>query len=351
MPKKTRAISIAVFAVLIILLLVGIILVPGHEKEPIREAMSDGVLHERSKISLFGLLDVNPGLISAFTVSGIIIVLAVIIRIFVIPRFTEIPGKLQLLLEQAVKLFSGLASSNSPHRNGFLGAYIFTAGVYVFISTLFELFGLQAVTTSDASVSLPAPLADINGAIAMGFMSYGMILVSGIIYGRAKGAVNALKDFSLPVSMSFRLFGAVRRVVILSDCAHHYVYNPSSLTSRITAEKAASSVVCIEKLRSSIAGMPHEEMFLKAVDYRYLFMLSAIAISGFFHPCNRIKYREKKKQFRAFVAQDAVKATLRSPSRKGLSFARRTVIFCMRHRWCFVLRILASIRYRGKKAA
>ena len=223
MPKKTRAISIAVFAVLIILLLVGIILVPGHEKEPIREAMSDGVLHERSKISLFGLLDVNPGLISAFTVSGIIIALAVIIRIFVIPRFTEIPGKLQLLLEQAVKLFSGLASSNSPHRNGFLGAYIFTAGVYVFISTLFELFGLQAVTTSGTSVSLPAPLADINGAIAMGFMSYGMILVSGIIYGRAKGAVNALKDFSLPVSMSFRLFGALLSGALVTDLVYHYL--------------------------------------------------------------------------------------------------------------------------------
>ncbi len=160
-----------------------------------------------------------------------------------------------------------------------------------------------------------------------------------------------LKNYAEDFEWSFRLFGAVRRVVVLNDCAHHYVCNPSSLTSRITAENAASSVVCIEKLRSSIAGMPHEEMFLKAVDYRYLFMLSAIAISGFFHPCNQIKYREKKRQFRAFVAQDAVKATLRSPSRKGLSFARRTVIFCMRRRWCFVLRILASIRYRGKKAA
>ena len=223
MPKKTRAISIAVFAVLIILLLVGIILVPGHEKEPIREAMSDGVLHERSKISLFGLLDVNPGLISAFTVSGIIIVLAVIIRIFVIPRFTEIPGKLQLLLEQAVKLFSGLASSNSPHRNGFLGAYVFTAGVYVATSTVFELLGVQVIAENGSSATLPAPLADINGAIAMGFMSYGVILISGIIYGRAHGAINALKDFSLPISMSFRLFGALLSGALVTDLVYHYL--------------------------------------------------------------------------------------------------------------------------------
>lgn len=214
--------SLIVFAVLIVFLLVGIILVHGREKEPIKEAMRDGVLHENSKIALFGL-EVNPGLISAFTVSGIIIVLCIIIRIFVIPRFTEVPGKLQLLLEQAVKLFSGLASSKSPHRNGILGAYVFTAGVYIFTSTIFELAGLQAVTTTGMSVSLPAPLADINGAIAMGFMSYGFILVSGIIYGRAKGAINALKDFSLPISMSFRLFGALLSGALVTDLVYHYL--------------------------------------------------------------------------------------------------------------------------------
>ncbi len=222
MPKKKKIVSAVILAALVILLLVGSILVPGREKEPIKEAMRDGVLHESAKVAFFGL-EVNPGLISAFTVSGIIIVLCIIIRIFVIPRFTEIPGKLQLLLEQAVKLFSGLASSNSPHRNGLLGAYIFAAGVYIFISTIFELLGIQAVTVSGASVSLPAPLADINGAIAMGFMSYGFILVSGIIHGKAHGAINALKDFSLPISMSFRLFGALLSGALVTDLVYHYL--------------------------------------------------------------------------------------------------------------------------------
>ena len=51
-------------------------------------------------MSLFGLKDVNPGLISAFTVTGILTVLALGLRIFVIPRFRYRPGRLQLLLEQ-----------------------------------------------------------------------------------------------------------------------------------------------------------------------------------------------------------------------------------------------------------
>lgn len=221
LSKKQRNISLIVFGVLALIILIGIILIPGQEKEPIQQAMKDGVLHDRNRVGLFGL-NVNPGLISAFTVTGIITVFAVIVRIFVIPKFTEVPGKFQLVLETAVKYFSGLAKNNSPHRNGFLGAYVFAAGVYVAVSTVFELLGLQAVTTEGASVTLPAPLADINGAIAMGFMSYGVILVSGIIYGKAHGAINALKDFSLPISMSFRLFGALLSGALVTDLVYHY---------------------------------------------------------------------------------------------------------------------------------
>ena len=222
MSKKQRNVSLAVFGVLIVLILVGIILCPGQEKEPIKTAMRDGVLHESVRVSLFGL-SVNPGLISAFTVTGLITVFAAAVRIFAVPRFKEVPGKFQLALETAVKYFSGLAKSNSPHRNGFLGAYVFTAGVYIAVSTVFELLGLQVVAENGASATLPAPLADINGAIAMGFMSYGVILVSGIIYGKAHGAINALKDFSLPISMSFRLFGALLSGALVTDLVYHYL--------------------------------------------------------------------------------------------------------------------------------
>ena len=222
LSKKQLIISAAIFLILAALLLVGIILVPGQEKEPIQEAMRDGVLHESAKIGLFGL-EVNPGLISSFAVTAILTVFALGVRLFAIPRFKKIPGKFQLVLETAVKYFSGLAKQNSPHRNGFLGAYVFTAGVYIAFSTLFELLGLQAVTVSGSSITLPAPLADINGAIAMGVMSYGVILVSGIIYGKARGAVNALKDFSLPISMSFRLFGALLSGALVTDLVYHYL--------------------------------------------------------------------------------------------------------------------------------
>ena len=182
------------------------------------------MLHEQNKINLFGLLDVNPGLISAFSVTAIFFIFCLIVRIFVIPKFKYVPGKFQLMLETAVGFFDGLAKSNSPHRNKFLGAYIFTAGAYIFVGTLFELFGFQAVTTHGSSIALPAPLADINGALMIGCLSYLIILSGGIAENKLKGVGKTLKEFSLPISMSFRIFGALLSGALVTELVYHYIH-------------------------------------------------------------------------------------------------------------------------------
>ncbi len=225
MGKKKRNTGIAIFAILALILIIGTIVVKtSGEHESISVLMRDAVLHETNKISLFGLMDVNPGLISAFTVTAILFVFALAVRIFVIPKFTYVPGKFQLLLETLVGFFDDLAKSNSPHRNGFLGAYVFTAGVYIFVGTIFELFGIQAVTTHGTPMTLPAPLADINGAIMMGCLSYLVIMSGGIAENKLKGVGKTLKEFSLPISMSFRLFGALLSGALVTELVYHYIH-------------------------------------------------------------------------------------------------------------------------------
>lgn len=220
--SKDKIVVLSVSIVLIVALLVGIFLIPQQKSdESINDAMRDEVLHETNKISLFGL-EVNPGLIAAFSVTGVLFVFALVVRLFVIPRFTYVPSKFQTLLETAVGMFDGLARDNSPKRNKFLGAYIFTAGAYIFVGTLFELLGLQAVTTLGRSVSLPAPLSDINGAITLGCVSYLVILGGGIAANGIKGVGKTLKDFSLPISMSFRLFGALLSGALVTELVYYY---------------------------------------------------------------------------------------------------------------------------------
>lgn len=219
-----RAIFVIVWVALILLILGGILLCgpsPG-QTESIREVMRDGVLHDRNKVDLFGLA-VNPGLISAFLVSGVLILAALLVRLIALPRFKTVPGRLQSLLEWPVEFFRKMAKGGSPERYGFLGAYLFGAGVYIFFGTLFELVGAQAVTTEGRPVTLPAPLADINGAIAMGVTSFAVILLAGLFVRGPRGALRVLKDFSLPVSMSFRLFGALLSGLLVTELVYYYV--------------------------------------------------------------------------------------------------------------------------------
>ena len=219
--QKIRFFLIVLAVLVLILVLLNILRGSQGHAESIQTAMKDAVLHEVHKIGFFGM-EVNPGLISAFAVTGIFLVFGLIVRFILVPRFKKIPGKIQMVLELAVGLFDNMAKSNSPHMNRFLGAYIFTAGAYIFVGTLFELLGVQAVTTHGVSLSLPAPLADINGAICMGCLSYLIIMSGGLIANGFKGILKTLKDFSLPISMSFRLFGALLSGALVTELVYYY---------------------------------------------------------------------------------------------------------------------------------
>ena len=218
--KKGLALWLAV-----VLVLLAACIAVGYQgrTEGVQEAMRDAVLHNENQIPFIGGKAVNPGLISAFCTTGILLVVALCLRLLAVPRFKNEPGRLQLVLEEIVGLFDHMAKNNSPHRNGFLGAYIFGVGCFVSMSTLFELLGLQAVTTHGHAITLPAPLSDVNAAIALGVLSYLVIVSGGIAGNGVKGIGKALKEFSLPISMSFRLFGALLSGLLVTELVYYYV--------------------------------------------------------------------------------------------------------------------------------
>lgn len=217
---------IIIWLCIVAALLVASLVLPGGgggEKESISAVMRDAVLHDANRVSLFGGKEVNPGLISGMIVTAVLLLGAALIRVLVIPKFRYVPGRLQLCLEMVVGLFDGMAKESSPRRNKFLGVYLFAAGVYVFVGTMFEMFGLQWMTTTGRSITLPAPLSDVNGAIALGCLSYLVILSGGIRNNGLNGVEATLKEFSLPISMSFRLFGALLSGLLVTELVYYYM--------------------------------------------------------------------------------------------------------------------------------
>ena len=65
-------------------------------------------------------------------------------------------------------------------------------------------------------------IKDVNGAIMMGCLSYLVIMSGGIAGNGVKGIGKTLKDFSLPISMSFRLFGALLSGALVTELVYYY---------------------------------------------------------------------------------------------------------------------------------
>ncbi|HAE89175.1 MAG TPA: hypothetical protein DCG79_04865 [Clostridiales bacterium] len=172
------------------------------------ESMREALLPEN--VNFLGL-GVNPSFYTSLIVAGVLILLAVVMRIFVIPRFKDVPGKLQSVLESIVLMFDKMNEEHASTR-AFMGAYVFSAAAYIFLGTMVELIGLR-----------PA-MADINACLALSVSTFVLIVVFGAKARKAKGALGALKDLTLPVSMSFRLFGSISSGLLVTELVYSYIF-------------------------------------------------------------------------------------------------------------------------------
>lgn len=177
----------------------------------ISERLREAILPE--KIKLIGNFFVGPSMFSAFFVTAILLLIALCIRIFVIPKFSDKPNGLQIVIEGLIGYFDKLSNENARENSGFIGLYLFTAASYICIGTLVELLGIRPV------------LADLNACIALALMSFGQILIYNIYSkGPVKGTLLSLKDFSLPISFSFRLFGAILSGYMIMELVYSLLF-------------------------------------------------------------------------------------------------------------------------------
>lgn len=173
------------------------------------EKMKEAVLPD--DVDFLGLA-VHPSFYSALIVTALLLVVALIIRIFVIPKFTKVPGRFQALLEKFVEFFANLANEKCHERNSFIGPYVFASGTFIFFGTAIEMIGFTPV------------FGDINACIALGLCAFGSIFCVAVKTNGVKGIGNALKDFSLPISMSFRLFGAMLSGVLVNELVFNFIF-------------------------------------------------------------------------------------------------------------------------------
>lgn len=169
------------------------------------------------RISIFGL-EISETMLATWAVMLILILLAVIVRVIIVPRFKTVPKGIQNVLEMFVEFCQKFANSQLGKRGPAYAAYVFTIALMIVGTSLIELFGFRP------------PASDINFTIALALMSFVLINAFGFFYtgflGRLKWfikpkafmlPINMVTHAVIPVSLSFRLFGNMFAGLVVMD--------------------------------------------------------------------------------------------------------------------------------------
>ena len=160
-----------------------------------------------SRVELLGF-SVSSTVITTWIAMGGILLGALAIRLFLIPRMKDQPRGLQNVLEIAVESVSKYTDEKSGHLGENLAAYIFSVATLMIGCAVIELFGVRA------------PTADITMTFAMALITFILINYYGIkkkgVGGRIKSLADPtpvvlplrmISDIAVPVSLACRLFG------------------------------------------------------------------------------------------------------------------------------------------------
>ena len=151
---------------------------------------------------------VSSSVVVAWIVIAALALLALLIRIFAIPRFQEKPRGLQLVLETAVESVANLTTEKYGHENEGLSAYFFALAALFIGSAIVELFGIRPPTT------------DLSMTFSYALVTFVLINYFGIRKKGIKGRLQTLtkpnaviapfkllSDIAVPISLACRLFG------------------------------------------------------------------------------------------------------------------------------------------------
>lgn len=182
---------------------------------------------EPESLSLFGL-EVSPTLFISIIISLSLILIAAVLRAFVIPKFKKQPKGMQLFLESLVGYFDQTAGESTHNHAGFVGPFIFVAAVFIAVGTLLELFGVRP------------PLSSINTCFALGLSAFCVIQICGARQKRLKrlkrylNPIYLVTDLAVPLSLSLRLFGAILSGFIIMEILYSIAYTAWVLPAAVS---------------------------------------------------------------------------------------------------------------------
>jgi F-type H+-transporting ATPase subunit a len=163
---------------------------------------------------------VTQTLLSTWIVMGVLLLLAVIVRLR-LSSFKTVPGRAQNVIEALVETMANFTKSTMGEGFEGFGGYFF--GIFAFI-LLSNYSGL---------VRLRPPTADLAVTFALGLATFLVIHITGIRrrkWGYLKSfiepnpvflPINLISEISQPISLGFRLFGNMLGSVVIVNLVYY----------------------------------------------------------------------------------------------------------------------------------
>lgn len=164
-----------------------------------------------------GGFKLSATMLSAFIVTGVLILFAVVVRVFFIPRWNKDfkhTSAFRALIEWLVGMFDGNSKDMTENYAVAVGPIYFGCSAFIAFGILIELFGLRS------------PLSDLNCNIVLGLITFFAIFILGFAKRRARrllhyaAVIPLVTDCVVPFSMALRLFGSVYSGYLIMDLVY-----------------------------------------------------------------------------------------------------------------------------------
>ena len=200
---KKVGLAIVIFAAW---LMIGSIITLAFGAEP-EEHFTVNIIPPQVDFSIFGYRPSETMLVG-WGIMAVILIAAVALRIFFIPKLSDEPGKFQNVIEALVEAVESYSSQRTVDLGRPMFGYVFAIGVTLIGNAVAELMGFRS------------PSSDLMFTIALSLLAFLMANWCGIRKLSLKGRIKSLMhptpllfpirlvtDLANPLSMACRLFG------------------------------------------------------------------------------------------------------------------------------------------------
>ena len=109
------------------------------------------------------------------------------------------------------------------------------------------------------------------------------------------------------IEFNIRLFGVLKNVLYIDEALYHYVYNDKSITSMYSEKNCLYIIKGFEEIKKVVNKSNNKKNLMYWLYNRLLYAIITSAISSYFHPLNKEKYKIKKEKYKKFLSNNLVK--------------------------------------------